>query len=139
MTTSVELAIELFARNENSLEDKQAIEFLIENGIIENEAVEIVAFLPIAFIRSWLTKVNWKDNYTEYKNEEYIAKKYIETESYNQILKVTKDYFNRNPSKETVMKIAGRSAEFNVINQLLLENPTAKIEDINLTETVIIR
>ena len=139
MTTSVELAIELLARNENSLEDKQAIQFLIENGIRENEAVEIVAFLPIAFIRSWLTKVNWKDNYTEYKNEEYVAKKYSETETYNQILKVTKDYFNRNPNKETVMKIAGRSAEFNVINQLLLENPTAKIEDINLTETVIMR
>ena len=139
MTTSVELAIELFARNENSLEDKQAIEFLIENGIIENEAVEIVTFLPIAFIRSWLTKVKWKDNYTEYKNEKYVAKKYSENESYNQILKVAKDYFNRNPSKETVMKIAGKSAEFNVINQLLLKNPTAKIEDINLTETVIIR
>lgn len=139
MTTSVELAIELFARSGNSLKDKQAIEFLIENGITENEAVEIVTFLPIAFIRSWLTKVNWKDNYTEFKNEKYVAKKYSETESYNQILKVAKDYFNRNSSKETVMKIAGRSAEFNVINQLLLENPTAKIEDINLTETVIIR
>jgi len=139
MITSVEFAIELFARNKNSLEDKQAIKFLIENGIIENEAVEIVAFLPIAFIRSWLTKVNWKDNYTEYKNEEYVAKKFSETETYNQILKATKDYFNRNPNKETVMKIAGRSAEFNVINKLLLENPTAKIEEINLTETVIIR
>ncbi|MCF6133452.1 hypothetical protein [Flavobacterium wongokense] len=139
MTTSVKLAIELLAQNENSLEDKQAIQFLIENGIRENEAVEIIAFLPIAFIRSWLTKVNWKDNYTEYKNEKYVSKKYSETETYNQILKVTEDYFNRNPDKETVMKIAGRSAEFNVINQLLLENPTAKIEDISLTETVIMR
>lgn len=54
-------------------------------------------------------------------------------------MKVTKDYFSRNPNKETVMKIAGRNAEFNAINQLLLENPTARIEDIKLSETVIIR
>lgn len=139
MTISVEIAIELLSQNENSMEDKQAIQFLIENGISEIEAVEIVTFLPIAFIRSWLTKVNWKNNYTEYKNENYIEKKFSETESYNQILKVTTDYFNRNPNKKTVMKIAGRSAEFNVINQLLLENTTAKIEDIKLTQTVIIR
>lgn len=139
MKTSVESAIELFARNVNSLEDKQAIQFLIENGIRENEAVEIITFIPIAFIRSWLTKVDWKDNYTEYKDEEYVSKKYSETEPYKQILKVTIDYFNRNPDKETVIKIASRSAEFNAINQLLLENPTAKIEDISLTETVIIR
>lgn len=139
MTTSVEIAIELLSRNENSLEDKQAVQFLMKNGIGENEAVEIVAFLPIAFVRTWLKTANWKDKYSEYKNEEYVEKKYSETESYNEILKVTEDYFNRNPEKETVMKIAGRSAEFNAINQLLLENPTAKIEDINLTQTVIIR
>lgn len=139
MTTSVKLAIELLARNKNPLEDKQAVQYLIENGILENEAVEIIAFLPITFIRSWLTKVNWKDNYTEYNGKEYVSKKYNETNSYNQILEITKDYFNGNPDKETVMKIAGRSAEFNVINKLLLENPTAKIEDINLSETIIIR
>lgn len=139
MTTSVKLAIELLAQNKNPLEDKQAVQFLIENGILENEAVEIIAFLPITFIRSWLTKVNWKDNYTEYNGKEYVSKKYNETNSYNQILEITKNYFNGNPDKETVMKIAGRSAEFNVINKLLLENPTAKIEDINLSETIIIR
>ena len=54
-------------------------------------------------------------------------------------MKVTQDYFTTKPEKETVMKIAGRSAEYHAMNQLLLENPTARIEDIKLTETVIIR
>lgn len=74
MNTSVELAIELLSRNEKSLEDKQAIQLLVGNGIRENEAIEIVTFLPITFIRSWLTKVNWKDNYTEYKDENTLKK-----------------------------------------------------------------
>ena len=139
MTTSVEIAIELLARNENSMEDKQTIQFLVENEISEIEAVEIVTFLPIAFVRNLLKMINWKDDYTELRNGIYVEKKYSETESYTQILEVTKAYFRINPNKETVMKIAGRSAEFNAINQLLLNNPNGKIEDIKLTKTVIIR
>ena len=137
--TSVDSAIKFLAQNENSLEDKEAIQFLVKKGINNEEAIEIVTFLPIAFVRSWLTTLNWKDNYIEYQNGKYTEKKFSETESYIQILEVAKAYFNGNPTKETVIKIAGRSAEFNAMNKLLIENPTAKIEDINLSETVIIR
>jgi hypothetical protein len=137
--TSVDSAIKFLAQNENSLEDKEAIQFLVKKGINSEEAIEIVTFLPIAFVRSWLTTLNWKDNYIEYQNGKYTEKKFSETESYIQILEVAKVYFNGNPTKETVIKIAGRSAEFNAMNKLLIENPTAKIEDINLSETVIIR
>ena len=137
--TSVDSAIKFLAQNENSLEDKEAIQFLVKKGINNEEAIEIVTFLPIAFVRSWLTTLNWKDNYIEYQNGKYIEKKISETESYIQILEVAKAYFNGNPTKETVIKIAGRSAEFNAMNKLLIENPNAKIEDINFSKTVIIR
>jgi menaquinone-dependent protoporphyrinogen IX oxidase len=136
--TSTDLAIELLTRNEKSLENKDAIQLLIDNGINYQKATEIITFLPIAFVRNWLTAIDWKDNYIEYLNGEYHQKRFSETDSYIQILEITKSYFKRNPNKEVIIKIAGRSAEFNVINKLLLENPNAKIEDIKLSDTVIV-
>ncbi|MEM0577541.1 hypothetical protein [Flavobacterium polysaccharolyticum] len=50
--TSVDSAIKFLAQNENSLEDKEAIQFLVKKGINNEEAIEIVTFLPIAFVRS---------------------------------------------------------------------------------------
>ena len=136
---SIDLAIRLLAQNENSFEDKEAIQFLVENGISNYEAIEIITFLPIAFVRRWLNKLNWKETYIENQNGKFTEKKFNETESYTVILKIVESYFERNPTKETVMKIAGRSAELQVMNKLLIENPESKIEDIKLSETIIMR
>ena len=65
----VRKAIKLLGEKENLHEDKDAIQFLIDNGIKEKEAVEIIIFLPIAFIRHWLTTVKWDDTYIEFVNE----------------------------------------------------------------------
>ena len=35
-------------------------------GIEEDSAIEIITFLPIAFVRKMLPNVNWLNNYTEY-------------------------------------------------------------------------
>ena len=136
----VSQAIRLLGASEKSMEDKEVVQLLVDNGIGYVAAVEIMIFLPIAFVQNWLTTVNWLDTYTEYlSRKKQIVRKFSETKAYLIILEVTLDYFNNTPDNDTILKIAGRSAEFHAINQLLLDNPNAKIEDIKFTETLITR
>ncbi len=136
----VKQAIFLFANSEDLTTDEEAINYLIKNGIGNKEATEIIVFLPIAFVRHWLPNVNWIGTYLEYVDEKRnIEKKYSENQSCQVIWKLTKEYFANKPNRDAVLKIAGRSAEFNAINKLLNDNPNCKIEDIQLSPTVIMR
>lgn len=120
-------------------DDKDFLNYLIQNGISEPDATEILFFLPIAFIRQLLPMIKWPDTYGELKrSNKSVIKKYSETKSYQIIHEITVDYFN-NPNKDTVFKLAGRSAEFNLINHALLANPDLKVEDLKLSETILIR
>lgn len=136
---SVEKAIQLISSSERNLEKDELFELL--RGICENEfeAEEIHIFLPIAFVRLCFPKINWHKTYNEINSTKKETKReFKNTESYQIILQVSKKYF-QNPSQETIMRIAGRSAEFNVMNQLLLDNKNAKAEDIKFSETTVIR
>lgn len=138
-SSSVEKAIQLMASSEKNLEKDELFELL--RGICKNEfeAEEIHIFLPIAFVRLSFPKINWHETYNEINSTKKETKReFKNTESYQIILHVSKKYF-QNPSQETIIKIAGRSAEFQVMNQLLLDNKNAKIEDIKFTETTVIR
>jgi len=135
----VKKAIEVLGNKDELTTDKEAIDFLIKNDIDFKTAEEIILFLPIAFIRHWLTTVKWTDTYLERGSTRIIEKKFSETESYQIIWKVTSNYFNNNPDKNTIFNIGGRSAEFNAINPLLMANPQLKVEDIELSQTAIIR
>ncbi|CAC9975320.1 hypothetical protein [Flavobacterium panici] len=138
-SSSVEKAILFIDSSEKSLDGDTLFEKLSE--ICENnfEAQEIYLFLPIAFVRLFLPKVNWSYTYNEIDSNGKETKKAFEnTESYQIILQVSEKHFQK-LSRETIIKIAGRSAEFNVMNQLLLDNKNAKPEDIKLSETTIIR
>jgi hypothetical protein len=136
----VKQAIYLFENSQDLTTDDEAINYLIKNGIGNKEANEIIIFLPIAFVRHWLLTVKWIDTYLEYVDEKRsIEKKYSENHSYQVIWKLTKEYFANKPNRDAVLKIAGRSAEFNAINKFLNDNPNCKIEDIQLSPTVIMR
>ncbi len=136
----VKKAIKLLGEKEDLYQDNDAIKFLTDNNIEQKEATEIVIFLPIAFIRHLLTVVKWDDTYIELTNEnKTVEKKFFDTQSYKIIWKVTEEYFANSPNNETIIRIGGRSAEFNVINPFLNNNPNAKLEEIKLSKTVIIR
>ncbi len=136
----VKKAIKLLGEKENLHEDKDAIQFLIDNDIEQKEATDIILFLPIAFIRHWLTTVKWDDSYIEFVNEnKTIERKFFDTEAYQIIWKVTDEYFANSPNTETIVKIGGRSAEFNVINPILNNDANAKLEEIKISKTAIIR
>ncbi|MFB3388206.1 hypothetical protein [Flavobacterium sp. LAR06] len=138
-SSSVEKAIQLIGSLERNFENDELLEFL--RGICKNEfeAEEIHIFLPIAFVRLCFPKINWHETYNEINSTKKETKReFKNTESYQIILQVSNKYF-QNPSKETVMKIAGRSAEFHAMNELLLDNKDSKVEDIKFTETTVIR
>lgn len=129
---------------ENSSDDLAAdeafLKYLTDNGIEYTAAVEILLFLPIAFVRQLFPMVKWLETYTEFINEKtQIEKSYSETKTYQVILKVTTDYFANSPKEKTMLRIAGRSAEFNIINDILNNNSGSKIEDMELSSTIIFR
>lgn len=135
----VEQAISIFENHGVFGDDQEVVQFLIHNGIGASEAKEILVFLPIAFVRQLLPSVKWSDTYLQRDdNSKTIERKFSESKTYQIIWQATTEYFMGKPQKETVVKIGGRSAEFRVINQLLLDNPNYKPEDVKLTQTVII-
>ena len=99
---------------------------------------EIITFLPIAFVRKWLADVDWPKTYLEqYSESKRISKRFSDNHQYLTMEKIVDQYWNDKPNNDVIVNIAGRSAEFNAINQLL--NDGGKMADIKMTETVIIR
>lgn len=136
---SIEKAISFIESSDTDLNEDTLFEKLCEICKNDFEAQEIYVFLPIAFVRLAYPKINWLETYNEvYSNKKQTKKEFATTESYQIILKISEKYF-QNPSKETIIKIAGRSAEFHAMNQLFLDNKNAKLEDIKFTETTVIR
>ncbi|WP_394748467.1 hypothetical protein [Spongiimicrobium salis] len=120
-----------------SLENDELLTLLTQNGIEENNGIEIITFLPIAFVRKWLTDVDWPKTYLEhYSDSKRISKRFSDNHKYLTIEKIVDNYWNDRPNNDIIVNIAGRSAEFNAINKLL--NDGGKMVDIKMTETVII-
>ena len=63
-------------------------------------------------------------------------KSYLINDYYNIIDISVRDYINKGADSETILKIASLSSEFNAINEVLMNG--GKLEDVNLTETVIL-
>tara|TARA_R110002096_G_C14608788_1_gene723264 strand:+ start:1546 stop:2007 length:462 start_codon:yes stop_codon:yes gene_type:complete len=138
--SDVKKSIRLIGNSTKNLEDNELLNLLTQNGIEENNAIEIITFLPIAFVRKMLPNVNWRNNYIEhYSNQKRISKNFSGNEQYGIMEKETENYCNGNPKNEAILNIAGRSAEFQAINELLLKDDKANISDIKLTETIILR
>lgn len=134
---SVEKAIVILEEN-SSIDNDKVVELFERNGFDKQVALEIFFFLPIAFVRTWLTDISWPDTYFDFKsNENKKQRKYQETESYCIILEVTQNYFSSSPSPESIIKIAGRSAEYNAINHLFLEFSDYDLKEVKISSTVI--
>ena len=137
-SAQVEKAIRLLASANVDLDNEQFMRLLVDNGINKLDATEIFLFLPIAFVREWLTDMNWGDTYIEYFDEhKQIERKFSETTSYKIINTVAQNYFRNSPDRDTVLKIAGRSAEFHAINKLLNDNPKAELKEVKLSPPMI--
>ena len=134
----VEQVIKEIDKRDSEINDDTFYQIICEQEINQFEANEIYIFLPIAFAQLWLQKVNWHEEYHEIlPNKKEVSKRYDETLSFQIIIEIVKNYFENKPSKNTIIQIGGRSADFNAINNLLLEG--GKIEDVKVMKTTIVR
>jgi len=138
-TEDIKKSIELILRQE--IEYNSIREVFIDNEIDYEIVEDLFIFLPIVFCRVMLPQVNFPDSFIEKTQTKEVRKKYDSIPIYNQIKKVSIEYFTILNGNE-ILKIAGLSAEFKVINELLLkeggENETL-IEKVKLTEVIINR
>lgn len=137
---NVQKAITLLLNSNNSPSDELVLDLFKKNEIGQVDSTEILLFLPIAFIRQLFDHLKWHDTYVESLDENnQVEKKFADSVPFQIIWKETEKYFQNLPVSKDIMKIAGRSAEFNALNDLLLRNPDAKAEDIILSKTFIVR
>jgi translation initiation factor RLI1 len=133
----VQKAIKLLGE-EGRLENEDVLTLFTSNGIGKTAAVELLLFLPVAFVRRLLPDLKWHKTYIEYVSDKtQIERTYEETASFQTISEITEHYFQNSPQQDVVLKIAGRSAEFNAINELLKDG--GKLEDVEISKTVFIR
>ena len=131
-------AISLLTESDGQLEDAQLIDLFLANGIPQREATELLLFLPVAFCRNLLPQLKWHDYYWEYlSDEKQIKRRYADNERYSIIQKALENYLAGDFTKADYHKIAGRSASFHALNELLLANPGRKFTEVIVTpETV---
>jgi len=136
-TESVKAIIKKIEDSNKEFDDDEYYELICQNTLNTIEANEIYIFLPIAFTQL-LVPINWPNEYIERRKDgKEINKKFDKTASFKLILDVAKEYFKQNPSKDVILNIASRSAEFNAVNNFLLEG--GKVEEITATKTMILR
>jgi UDP-N-acetylmuramoylalanine-D-glutamate ligase len=137
---NVQKAITLLLKSNNSPTDEMVLELFQKNGISKADSVEILIFLPIAFLRRLYDHLNWHDSYFEFDDKNNrVEKKFADSESFQIIEDVTDKYFQNLPVSPNITNIAWRSAEFNALNDILLKNPGMKAEDVLLSKTFIVR
>jgi hypothetical protein len=132
-------AMNLLTNSDGQLDDVQVIDLFLANGIPHREAIELLLFLPVAFCRNMLPQMQWHNYYWEYISDKTQVKHlYADNERYSIIQRALEDYLAGNFTQADYLKIAGRSASFRAINQLLLNNPDRELTKISITpETVI--
>ena len=134
----VQKSITLTGTKGKVLENDKLVELLVSNGIPEVEAIEIMLFLPIAFCKKLLPQINGHPDYVDCdaKNGN-VTRLYTDNPRYLIIQSETENYWTQNPDKDIVINVAGRSAEFKSINQLLLGG--GQLKDISITQAHVVR
>ncbi|TSE09852.1 hypothetical protein [Aquimarina algiphila] len=126
---------------ENDVEYDDLIEFFIDNDIDYKIVEDLFIFLPIIFCRIMLPQVNFPDTFIEMKDNNETRKVFKSMPIYNLIYKTVEEYIKM-LSGQDIIKIAGLSAEFKVISDLLIkegEDDENLLKEIKLTEMVINR
>ena len=137
---SIQKSRSLLLNSNTSSCDERVLDLFRKNGIAKVDSIEILICLPIAITRKLFDHLKWHDTYLELDNEKnHVEKKFADSTSFQIICYETEKYFKNLPVSQNVLRIAGRSAEFKVLNDLLLKNPELKAEDIILSKTCIIK
>jgi hypothetical protein len=138
LSAFVRKSIPIIGTTGKTMHDPELIQLLVSEGVSEQEAIEIVLFLPVAFTRILFPSIKWKDYYVDYYGDNnQIKRLYRENPRYLIFESETHYFFNSKPNSELLLSVAGRSAELKAVNKLLLDG--GKIEDITVTPSYVIR
>jgi hypothetical protein len=138
LSTFVRKSIPIIGTTGKTMHDPELIQLLVSEGVPEQEAIEIVLFLPVAFARILVPEIRWQNYYVEcYGDNKKIERLYQENPRYLIFESETHRFFNSRPDSELLLNVAGRSAELKAVNKLLLDG--SKIEDIEMSPCYIVR
>jgi hypothetical protein len=137
-TENIRKAIAILAELDGQSKDPTVLQAFEGGGIAEGDAKLILIILPIAFCRRLLPAVNWIDDYNELvkQGQPAIKRKFSQTAAYLKAWEEANTCFQNHPGRETILKIAGRSAEFHAINELLSRG--GKLEEIQMVPMTIV-
>ena len=122
--------------NEN---DEKIISTFMEKRIPEKYAKLLLVFLPIILTRKIFDKINFPDEYIKINENLKIPRKFSENNFYIYLKTAVEIWITKKFNKDLIIKIAGRSAEFKVLNQFLLEGrEMSELQNIQFTELHII-
>jgi len=122
--------------NEN---DENIISKFIEKQIPEKYAKLLLIYLPIILTRKIFNKINFQDEYIEMNENAEVPRKFSENNSYNYLKTILDNWTTKSFNKDLIIKIAGRSAEFKILNQFLLEGKEMnELQNIQFTKIHII-
>ena len=128
--------IEIFHKN-RKVDNVILAEILISEGVNEEIAWKVIHFMPIAFNRVMLASegIIFPSNYIVLLDENtQIKKSFIKEEVFNQSILLAQSKIG-NMSGDKWLSVAGRSAEFHVINELLKSG--SQLKDIRFTNMII--
>lgn len=120
------------------LEDEEVVKLFCMNSIPRDEAIELLLFLPDAFCRHMLPQIDWPSYYVEFVSQEkQIQIQYSENPRFLAIQEAMASYLAGDFTQADFLKIAGRSASFKALNQLLLAG--GKLENAEVAPEHIVR
>jgi len=131
-------AIALLAGSSGELEDEEVIGLFCANAIPHAEATELLLFLPDAFCRHMIPQIAWPAYYVEYISEQNQKQiQYADNSRFLTIQRAMHAYLAGDFEQTDFLKLAGRSASFKALNQLLLAG--GKLANADVTPAYIVR
>jgi len=119
MNEHIASALELF-RSSRELDDEAIFRELVKRGLPRPLAARLVEFLPSAYCRALLRKsgVQFSDSFTRRTSKE--EPKSLSSEPiWIDALEYAETEMRKDATRDEILMVAGRSAEFQGINQML--------------------
>jgi hypothetical protein len=128
-------------RNSPAAGENEIFQKLVKNGIDRRCAARLAVFILVAYCRMLLSAsgVQFSNNFRQRLPDGSLSSEALLSAEpfWEQVLGFAKAHLERGISKEDLLLLAGRSAEFAAANQLL--NRGSKLEDMAFTAAVLDR
>lgn len=131
MNEAIASALTIFRTSPN-LDDESVFRALVDKGVERSLAARLVEFLPIAYCRILLLKSGVQFSNTFTRSASPLKIQSLSSEPvWVPFLAYAESEIRKGASRQEILIIAGRSAEFDAVNQML--HKKAELKNIALT------